>query len=450
MFVSIMQSSYVPKSVVGTLKGVFVGLACVIVQHAAAAEHILDYPEVTERPIALASTDMSIRAPESVFHAWEIANTEARKILAAWSTAPVTLPWTRVQLDRHIKHKIMPTRGARGLALTHVAMHDAVVLASRQGMEPKLVVSMAAAQVLGYLFIPEEKAFDRIAFSIAAQLTGTTPETLPPDARRALKLGYEVGQRVIRHAETDGAQKGWNGIRLQWYGEGRYYGPGTWEPTPPYFYYPPDEPFAPGWRTWALQSAGEFRPTPPVYGSPKYIQDLQEVVQINRTLQPEQLKIAKFWVDGHGSVTPPGHWNEIAIEEVRKKTLSDLVAAQLFAHLNMALADAFIATWDVKYHYWTARPITAAKLLLGATLAPPILTPPFPSYVSGHATFSGAAAHILGVYFPEEAERLNAMAAEAAESRLLGGIHFRHDNEDGLILGRNVAEKVVARFVTSH
>jgi hypothetical protein len=404
----------------------------------AMAAPILDYRDAPE----LASSPVS-SLPESVFHAWETADAEAGKIIGAWRTEPTTVPWTRVQLERYVKHKIMPTRGARGLALVHVAMHDAHDTAVTRNMDPRLVVSMAAAQVLGYLFIAEERAFDRIAFSVAAQLSQTKPDALPAEARRALELGRAIGERVVRRGETDGAQKGWNGIRLQWYGEGRYYGTGTWEPTPPYFYYPPDEPFAPTWGTWALDRPDEFRPIPPAYGSSRYIRDLQEVVQINQNLSPDQLKIAKFWVDGYGSVTPPGHWNQIAIDEVVKAKLDSATTARMFAHLNMAQADAFIAVWDTKYHYWTARPVSVAKRLLGTPLAPALLTPPFPSYVSA---FSGAAGYILGVYFPDGADKFKAMAEEAALSRLLAGIHFRHDNEDGLQLGRKVGEKVLTRF----
>lgn len=132
---------------------------------------MLDY---TAQEIDLAQA-AQLAAPQSVFHAWAAAQTEADKIITAWQSEPVTLPWTRVQLASYVKHKMMPTRGARGLALVHVAMHDAYLLA-----------------------------------------------------------------------------QGRNGIRLQWYGEGRYYGPGSWVATPPYFYFPPDEPFAHGWKTWVL------------------------------------------------------------------------------------------------------------------------------------------------------------------------------------------------------
>lgn len=393
---------------------------------------------------AAASAPATLPAPDSAFHAWEIADAEARRIAAQWAAGePVGVPWTRVVLERYIKHKQMPTRGARGLALVHVAMHDAFLQARTDDVDAALAVSMAAARTLGFLFPTEERAFERIAFALAASRSGAPRDALSAPVQSALRLGAAHGDRVVEHAQHDGAQYGWNGARLQWYGEGRVYGPGTWQPTPPYFYFPPDEPFAPGWRTWKLARADQFRPVPPLFGSAAYLEDLREVVEIQRTLSPAQLAIAKFWVDGHGSVTPPGHWNQIAIDEALRAKLDDATAIALFADLNMAMADTFVAVWDCKYHYWTARPITAAKLALGAKLQPAILTPPFPSYVSGHAAFSGAAGEILSHYLPARAGELRGLAEQAAMSRLLGGIHFRHDNEDGLRLGREVAGVVL-------
>lgn len=160
-------------------------------------------------------------------------------------------------------------------------------------------------------------------------------------------------------------------------------------------------------------------------------------------LSPEQLAVAKFWVDGHGSVTPPGHWNQIALDEVKRAGLGAVATARLFAQLNVALADTFLTVWDCKYHYWTARPVTVAAPLTGQPLKPALLTPPFPSYVSGHAAFSGSAARVLGRAIPARAAELDALAEQAAMSRLFAGIHFRHDNGDGLKLGRQVADKVL-------
>jgi len=251
---------------------------------AAAAPTLLDHAPAAQTP--------PLVLPDSVFHDWQQAETEAQRIVADWTTQPLTVPWTRLQLERHVRHKAMPTRGARGLALVHVAMYDAYQLAQAQSLEPRLVVSMAAAQVLAYLFPAEERAFDRIAFAVAARLSQSPRDQLPEAAKQALALGQKVGRRVIARGESDGAQRGWSGARLQWFGEGRYYGPGSWEPTPPYFYYPPDEPFAPLWKPWILERADQFRPKPPAYWSAKLLADTREVVEINRNLTPDQLRIA--------------------------------------------------------------------------------------------------------------------------------------------------------------
>ena len=418
----------------------------------------------------------TVVVPVSAFHDWHEPEAEAKIVAAAWKTEPAGLAWTRIQLSRHIKHKTMPTRGARGLALMHVAMHDAYKLAMANGANEalaRLALSMAAAEVLGYLYVAEERAFVRIAFEIAAQTSGVKREQLSAQALSAFALGASVAQKIIQRAENDGAQRGWNGSRLQYYGQDRYYGPGSWEATPPYFYYPPDEPFAPSWQTWVLKSPSEFRPVPLEFGSAQYLEDLAEVIRVNQeilaTATPPAVaastnalaanqaaaapiptdaryEIAKFWVDGYGSVTPAGHWNQIAIAAVQQAQLGDVKTLELFAQLNIGLADTFVATWDAKYHYWTMRPITAAKKLLNIDLKPIILTPPFPSYPSGHAGFSACAAAILSHYFPDDAIKFNQMAEEAAMSRLYGGIHFRFDDDDGLTLGKKIAGETLSWF----
>ena len=405
-----------------------------------AARPVLDYSGWIGRDA------MTVAPPQTAFHDWQVAEAEANEIVESWKTEPVSIAWTRVQLDRYIKHKASPSRGARGLALMHVAMHDAYEVANTNKLDARLALSMAAARVLSYQFAAEERAFDRIAWSIAANVSKSPRDAIPDEARQALQLGLAVGERVVSHAESDGAQRGWNGARLQWYGDGRYYGPGSWEPTPPYFYYPPDEPFAPSWKAWVLTRNDRFRPVPPAYGSARFIKDLQEVVAVNAALTDDQRRIAKFWVDGHGSVTPPGHWNQIAIKAALQAKLEDAATLDLFTVLNIGLADTFIAVWEAKYHYWTIRPVTAAKKILNIDFTPEILTPPFPSYVAGHAGVSGAASRILGAWFPAQAQRFDAMAEEAALSRLYGGIHYRYDNDDGLALGRKVAQAVLDKM----
>jgi PAP2 superfamily len=413
---------------------VFVFFVCNTGAYARGGQTILTYPSVS------ASTHAEL-VHKSVFHSEQTDAVDADRILNRWEFSPVSVPWTQMQLELHVKHKVSPSRAARGLALTHVAMHDAYQLT--RGMpvsERRLAVSMAAAQVLGYLFVPEERRFERVV-QLMAELMLQSGGIV--DQKVALSLGRLVAGHVIQWAEQDGAQKGWNGLRLEYYGQDRYYGAGTWEPTPPYHYYPPDEPFAPTWKTWVLKSPSEFRTKPLPYGSPKYIKELQEVMDVTLRLTDEEKRVAQFWVDGHGTVTPAGHWNQIALEHVLGVHLNDEKALDLFARLNMALADTFVAAWDAKYYYWTTRPVTAAHKLLGKELRPFLLTPPFPSYVSGHAAFSGAAAQVISKYFRARSQIFEKMAKQAAYSRLLGGIHFRHDNEDGLKLGKNVATKVL-------
>jgi len=390
--------------------------------------------------LALASAPTPAAYDPALFGRSAAADAEAGRIMAGWTTEAVGMPWTTLVLDMIVKHKISPSRAARGLALVQVAMFDAGQLAPDDATR-KVAVSTAAAQVMGYWFVAEEHGFERI---LARLLTLSNADAA--QRSNGIAIGRKVGAGAIAHGEADGAARGWNGVRLQWYGEGRYYGPGAWVPTPPYYYYPPDEPFAPQWRTWVLDRPAQFRPVPPPFGSARYLRDLDEVIEVQKNLTPQQRAIAKFWVDGSGSVTPPGHWNRIAQDLTRKYRLDDRQSLRLFALLNVALADSFIAAWEAKYYYWTGRPVSMARSVRNHALTPAILTPPFPAYPSGHAAFSGAAARILGTVFPQEAQSVGAMAEEAAISRLYGGIHYRHDNDDGLTLGRAVAHAALARL----
>src|SRR5207249_7315664 len=110
----------------------------------------------------------------------------------------------------------------------------------------------------------------------------------------------------------------------------------------------------------------------------------------------EQTLIAKFWADGAGTETPPGHWNTIAQDVALAQGNTLVQNARLFALLDIAVADAAICAWDAKYmdNFW--RPVTAirnadtddnADTLQDTTWTPLLVTPNFPSYTSGHSTF---------------------------------------------------------------
>jgi membrane-associated phospholipid phosphatase len=223
-------------------------------------------------------------------------------------------------------------------------------------------------------------------------------------------------------------------------------GPGLWVPTPPGFL-PPLEPLAGTWRTWNLRSGSALRPAPPApFGTAAYAEEVREVYEVSRSLTDEQKRIADLWADGPGTVTPPGHWNVIALDLIRGSRVSAREAAQVLAAANTAQADAFIACWDAKFTYWSERPVTAIRRELDPGYSPYIATPPFPSYVSGHSTTSGAASEVLARFFPRAARELRRSAEEAAVSRLYGGIHFSSDNEAGLALGKRVAAAAIVAY----
>jgi membrane-associated phospholipid phosphatase len=288
-------------------------------------------------------------------------------------------------------------------------------------------VAGAASTVLVHLY-PDEAA------SIGV-LAGQLGDVNSPSFAR----GVAIGGQLVARADADGSGAVWTGsVPVD---------PGFWVPTPPAFIKSPLEPLAGTWRTWNLRDGSAFRPgPPPAFGSPRFNAEVGEVYAVSQALTAEQKRIADFWADGAGTVTPPGHWNRIALDLVRAPGWSTARASLLFSALNTAQADAFIACWDAKYNYWPLRPVTAIRLLIDPTWSSYIVTPPFPSYVSGHSTTSGAASTVLAAFFPQRAGELKAMAEEAAVSRMYAGIHFRSDNDAGLELGRRVGTVAVQAY----
>jgi hypothetical protein len=147
--------------------------------------------------------------------------------------------------------------------------------------------------------------------------------------------------------------------------------------------------------------------------------------------------------------------------------------ARLFAALNIALADATISGWDIKYevNYW--RPQAGIREAADdgndATIADPawtplLSTPPHPSYISTLSSNSSAAATVLAGFFgtdniaftlPAQSPNLAARsftsfsqaAREAADSRIYAGIHWSFDNNVGLAVGNAIGQYVMANFL---
>lgn len=248
---------------------------------------------------------------------------------------------------------------------------------------------------------------------------------------------------------------------------------------------------------FALTSGDEFRsalePGPFRYGSSEYRQQAEELIAISANLSDREKAIAEYWSDGPNSEQPPGHWMVFAqwVSERDHHALDDDV--KMFFALSNAIFDAGIAAWDAKRTYDSVRPVTAIPLLFrGKTIRswggpgkgtiemdgsrwipyqPATLpTPPFPDYVSGHSTYSAAAARIMELWTGSDHfgdsvtvpagsskiepgstpthpislrwETFTEAANQAGISRRYGGIHFRAADIAGRQLGRTVALKV--------
>jgi hypothetical protein len=223
-------------------------------------------------------------------------------------------------------------------------------------------------------------------------------------------------------------------------------------------------------RSFALESADSCAPPPAIpfsdrTGSAFYAQ-AQAVYDAGRQLTDEQKKIAYFWADNPGeSGTPSGHWLSVISQLADQRHLSPERVVEVYALTTIAVADAFIECWWVKYRYSVLRPVSYIKRYIDPNWEPLLNTPPFPSYTAGHSTQSAAAAEVLTALLGDttaytDATHINlghpakrlasfrAAAAEAAVSRLYGGIHYPVDNELGAAAGRCVGQHVLARVHT--
>jgi PAP2 superfamily len=280
-------------------------------------------------------------------------------------------------------------------------------------------------------------------------------------SRRSQRRGVAVAEAIFEWSRSDGGDQG----ELRNFPPDYVHplGPGLWEPTPPGFM----RALQPSWaanRRFADSTDSVCSPGDPTQysedGSSAFFAEALAVYDAVNNLTPEQRAIAIFWADDPGvTATPPGHSVSIATQVLRQLGAGLDMAAETYAKVGMAVADAFISCWDTKYRYNLIRPVTYIQRLIDASWLPLLVTPPFPEYSSGHSVQSGAAAEVLTDLFgpdfafvdrthesrglPARAFRSFYEAAEeAAISRLFGGIHFRPAIVRGLDQGRCVARAV--------
>jgi hypothetical protein len=260
--------------------------------------------------------------------------------------------------------------------------------------------------------------------------------------------------------------------------------PSRWQPTPPAYM----DGIEPHWnriRSFVLDSAAQFKPAPPPpYSMEKdsdFYKELLEVYTISQKIteegdDSEEIEIAQFWdcnpyvsvTRGHlmfatKKITPGAHW--IGITKIASRQSNADFNKTVFAYTKTSIGifDAFISCWDEKYRSNLIRPETLIHQNLDENWKPILQTPPFPEYSSGHSVVSGSAATILTDIFGENFSFLddtelpyglpirsfasfNEAAAEAAISRMYGGIHYRVAIEIGLQQGIEVGELVVDKL----
>lgn len=305
------------------------------------------------------------------------------------------------------------------------------------------VVAAASFEVLKVMF-PGEVAKLTATYEAHRNSRIWAKANVRSDLEAGEALGKAVAAKVIARAKADGMGAANNqaavaamiadakarGLRKEW----------TSLDAPAR---PPMLPTFGNVKTWNFTEAQKvtMRPSPPpALGSAGFEKDLQELRDMGKKLTRDQHRIASYWSDGVGSYTPPGHWNREAANLTRKYKENELRAARTMALVGTSLMDAGIACWDTKFYYYTPRPFQVDHAVRST-----IGTPNFPSFTSGHSTFSGAAATVLAYLFPNDADAMQALATEASLSRIYGCIHYRSDSDVGLVHGKAVGEYAIKR-----
>ncbi len=297
-----------------------------------------------------------------------------------------------------------------------------------------------------------------------AQITERA-KTIPADVMaRSQAYGRELSDAIIAWSEEDHYEQ----TRYMNYKAPTREGhPELWQPVD--FNQTPLEPFWGTHRTFCIKDGSQFD----INLKFKYSDDstsemwkqAMEVYTTDKNLTEEQRTTAQYWADDAGETfTPPGHWISIANGFVKQENMKLDRAAEIYALMSTAMADACITVWHTKYRVDFVRPKTYINEHFEKGWEPYVETPPFAGYTSGHSGFSGSAStiltelignkpftdsshYIIGL-LPRKFDSFIDAAKEASNSRLYGGIHFRCDIEDGLVEGNNVGNYILKEIKT--
>jgi hypothetical protein len=388
--------------------------------------------------------------------------------------ADTVLDWNITALKTTAAAPFNPPLESRNLAIIHAAMFDAVnsivgefhpylvELSAPKAASPDAAAAAAAHSALLKLYPAQRGALDAAYLASLAAIPDSSAKT------NGIAVGEAVAAKILAMRATDRA----NAAIIAPYIPGS--GPGGWSPTPPAFQAVLD----PGWgavRPFFLREGSQFRPAPPpALDSPQYTQDFNEIKQIGSatsvTRTQDQTDLARFWVS-----TAPQIWNPAARQAAIAHGLTLSQNARVFALLNLAGADAFIASWDAKFTYNQWRPVTAIRAantsanpdtIADSSWTPLLATPPFPDYIAGHTTYAGAAEKVLEYVFSgdpgvvmkltsatapgvmETYTTFDAIAEGVVDARVWGGIHWRTSSSRGRQVGQQIGAFAVRYFLS--
>jgi hypothetical protein len=290
--------------------------------------------------------------------------------------------------------------------------------------------------------------------------------------QRSISYGVAVAEAIYSWSITDGGHEAY----LHNFDPGYVFpaGPGYWVPpvggqTVSAF------PLHPYWgsnRTFVTQNSSLAIPQILPYSSDPsadYFKQFTAVFNKRNNLTQEEMNIAAWWADDPTQTpSPPGHSYNLASLAIRSSGADVFTAAETYAKVGMAVADAFINCWKCKYTYHAERPFTFIKQFIDAEYVQFWPEPPFPAFSSGHATQSAAAATVMESVFGKNFRLIDntyenrhadfqgityksrvfaniwETAVECANSRFYGGIHTQQDNIAGQNQGKEIGENIIS------
>jgi len=392
----------------------------------------------------------------------------ATLLLPSIATADAVLDWNEVALARVVSARQSPPDGARTMAMVHVAMFDAVNAVEQRyapyayesraasGTSAEAAAAAAAYSVLLKLFpdqaSPVETAY---AASMARIPEGTGKLS-------GIALGREVGAQCLALRDKDGTGA-----------------PAAYRPrTAPGVYVTTVLPVSSEWpmvKPWFMSDGAQFRPgPPPSLVSPEWARDYNEVKNLgarqSAARSAEQTEVARFW-----TIVGAASWNPVVRSLALSKPLSLVDNARLFALVNMAASDAFVAVFDAKYAHNFWRPITAIRngdlddndaTSLDPEWSPLVDTPLHPAeYPCAHCITAGAIGEVLEAQFGKGEvpaitmtsptapgvthrwTRISDYVQEVDNARIWGGIHYRNSTEVGEAMGRKIGVLAAQNFL---